>query len=237
MIPIRMLDCKMKKDLADDLASAGWIGTLTQSLRASLMEAARWREFEPGDVVYASGADGDTLWGIRSGAVKMYIAAGEDRMRFCHAVGPGYWFGELELLLNLPRFIEMRTAGNSRLLCLHARDLHKVAEAHPEIWRVIARLAATNEALAVAGVDDLMLRDPRKRLAATLLRLSGMRWEFQDRRPLNPVPVTLQELSEAANLSRTVAAEIMSEFAEIGALQKQYGRIRIDRPEMLIGVL
>jgi CRP/FNR family cyclic AMP-dependent transcriptional regulator len=131
----------------------------------------------------------------------------------------------------------MRTAGQARLLCLHGRDLQRVAESHPEIWRLVAPLVATNEALAVAAVNYLMLREPRKRLAATLLRLSGLRLEFQDRRPLNRVPVTLQELSEAANLSRTVAAEIMFEFAEIGALKKEYGRIRSDRPEVLSGIV
>ena len=185
----------------------------------------------------ASGAEGDTIWGIASGAMKMFISAGEERMRFCHIVGPGYWFGELELLLNIPRIVEMRMAQPARLLRLRMKDLQSISASFPEIWLSVARLAATNEALAAAAVDDLMLRDPRKRLAATLLRLTGLRWDFQDRPALNPVPVTIQELSEAANLSRSVTARIMSDLTAEGAVEKGYRSVHVTRPDRLVRLM
>ncbi|MDW4551463.1 Crp/Fnr family transcriptional regulator [Defluviimonas sp. D31] len=238
MVLIGILYWSMTNKISDeDFAATGWLSTLPDPVRGSVLEKARWRTFGPGDTVYASGAAGNTLWGIGSGTIKMYISAGEEHMRFCHAVGPGYWFGELELLLDLPRVIEMRTAGNARLLCLQEQDLNKIAEEYPALWRAVARLAATNEALAIAAVDDLMLRDPRKRLAATLLRLSGLRWDFQGKRDLPVVPVTLVELAEVANLSRSVAAKLVAEFVAEGMVAKEYGRLRIDRPDRLELVL
>lgn len=218
-------------------AVTGWLGTLSEPLRAAVLRSANTHVFRPSETVYYSGADGSTLWGIGSGTIKMYISAGEEHLRFCHAVGPGYWFGELELLLNLPRLVEMRASGNARLLCLKDRDLHKIAKAFPEIWLAVARLAATNEALAVAAADDLMLRDPRKRLAATLLRLCGLRWDFQDRPHSLVIPVTLLEIAEIANLSRSVAAKLLSALAANGTLEKEYGRVRISHPDRLEEIL
>ncbi len=154
-------------------------------------------------------------------------------MRFCHAVGPGYLFGELELILDLARFFEMKTYEKTSLLSIRSRDIELIAEKRPEVWRAIARLADTHEALAVASVDDLMLRDPRKRLAASLLRLAGQRWTFQLPPSLNPVPVTQQELSEVANLSRTVTAGILAEFNRTGLVRTEYGRVHILKPKRL----
>ncbi len=226
-----------RNEIEKNLAGTGWLAALPASVRTSVLQVARWREFGSGETVYAAGSDGSTIWGIGAGAVKMYISVGEERMRFCHVVGAGYWFGELELLLELPRLIEMRASGATRLLCLYKHDLEKIEAGQCEIWLAVARLAATNEALAVAGVDDLMLRDPRKRLAATLLRLSGLRWDFQGRRPLNPIPVTLVELAEAAGLSRSIAAKLMAEFAKGGIVEKGYKSINIKNAEKLVDIV
>jgi CRP/FNR family transcriptional regulator, cyclic AMP receptor protein len=217
----------------DNLTAAGWLSGFPAHLQKVILDAGEWRDFAPGDTVYASGAIGDAIWGIASGSMKMFISAGEEHMRFCHLVGSGYWFGELELLLDIPRIIEMRIAEPARLLRLRMTDLRSIAGNFPDIWLSVARLAATNEALAAAGADDLMLRDPRKRLAATLLRLTGLRWNFQGRPVLNPVPVTILELSEAANLSRSVAAKIMSDFAKDGSVEKGYKSVHVKRPDRL----
>jgi CRP/FNR family cyclic AMP-dependent transcriptional regulator len=223
----------MKEDFTDILTSVGWFSGISAHLQKVILDAADWRDFESGETVYSSGAEGDTIWGIASGSMKMFISVGEERMRFCHLVGPGYWFGELELLLDIPRIVEMQVAGPARLLRLRTKDLQSIAESHPEIWLLVARLAATNEALAAAAVDDLMLRDPKKRLAATLLRLTGLRWDFQGRPLINPVPVSLLELSEAANLSRSVAAKIMSDFSRDGIVKKGYKSVLVTSPDRL----
>jgi CRP/FNR family cyclic AMP-dependent transcriptional regulator len=224
----------MDNHSADNLTSRGWLAGFPAHLATAILERGIWRDFAPEDIVYASGAESDTIWGIASGSMKMFISAGEERMRFCHLVGPGYWFGELELLLDIPRIVEMRIAEPARLLRLRMKDLQSIAESFPEVWLSVARLAATNEALAAAAVDDLMLRDPRKRLAATLLRLAGLRWDFQGRPVLNPVPVTIQELSEAANLSRSVTAKIMSDLTTEGAVEKGYRSVHVTRPDRLV---
>ncbi|MCA0930754.1 helix-turn-helix domain-containing protein [Ruegeria profundi] len=112
-----------------------------------------------------------------------------------------------------------------------------IATKFPEIYLSIAKLAATNEALAAAALDDLMLRDPKKRLAATLLRLTGLRWDFQGNPVLNPIPVMIVELSEAANLSRSVTAKKMSELSKEGAVKKGYKSVHVTRPDYLRSLL
>ncbi|MEQ9695523.1 Crp/Fnr family transcriptional regulator [Shimia sp. SDUM112013] len=227
----------MKDIHTENLRLAGWLSGLPEHLQSVILDVGIWHDFEPGDTVYTSGGDGNTIWGIGSGTVKMFISAGEERLRFCHLVGAGYWFGELELLLDMQRIVEMKIAEPARLLRLRVKDLRTIASRHPEVWLAVARLAATNEALAVAAADDLMLRDPKKRLAATLLRVTGQRWGFQNTPALKSAPVTNLELSEAANLSRSVTAKIMSDFASEGTVSKGYKTVRVLRPDRLSGLL
>jgi len=215
----------------------GWINTLSTPLREAVLGQSRLDVLEPGGVVYAAGSETRAVHGLLRGLLKMHIAVGEERMRFCHTVGPGYWFGELELLLPSPRMLEITAVEEAQILSVSLYHLDRVAEKHPEIWKGIARLAATNEALALAAADDLLLRDPRKRLAATLLRLSGRRWAFQEMPPLSSIPATQRELSEAANVSRTVISKLMSDFSRIGAVRTDYGQVRILRPELLRALL
>jgi predicted transcriptional regulator len=51
------------------------------------------------------------------------------------------------------------------------------------------------------------------------------------------VHATLVKLAEAANLSRSVAAKLVSELVAGGILAKEYGRVRIDRPDRLASLL
>ena len=87
-----------------------------------------------------------------------------------------------------------------------------------------------NEATAIGAVDDLMIRNAKKRLAAVLLRLSSHRNGFQGVPPVSAVPVTQTEIAVAATLSRSSAAAILAEFSGKGIIRTDYRTIVILTP-------
>ena len=75
--------------------------------------------------------------------------------------------------------------------------------------------------------DDLLVKDSTKRLVSVLLRLAGYRNGFQGNPPIDKVPVTQRELADAACLSLSKTAALLSELADQGGVTTDYRSIRI----------
>jgi CRP-like cAMP-binding protein len=65
---------------------------------AALLEHGRWGTFAPGETVIEQGEVGDAFFAIRSGQVDVFVDGQAVRTQ-----GPGSYFGEIALLLDVPR--------------------------------------------------------------------------------------------------------------------------------------
>lgn len=215
----------------------GWLGSVAEPVAEAILSTGKWRGFADREVIYNVGEEARALWAVAAGAVRMHVSVGEQPPRFGHVAAPGFWFGELEFLTGLPRVFEMEAVGETQVLHLPAHDLERIAKENADAWRDLARLSALNEATAVAAADDLMIRDPRQRLAAVLLRLSSHRAAFQGILPIPAIPATQAEIADAANLSRTKAAALLAEFAGAGLVTAGYRTVTLDDPGGLSALL
>ena len=101
----------------------------------------------------------------------------------------------------------------------------------------LARLAACNLWYATSAAKDLVLRTPRERLAAALLRLSGHRAATQGTPPLQSIRASQQEIADLANVSRTTASGLLHDFQDAGLITLDYRRIGILVAEGLAATL
>ncbi len=219
------------------VALSGWLGNATPAFADALLQTGSLKGFQNGDVVYGLDQLQDCLWCVVSGLARFSITMNEQPPRFAHVAGPGFWFGEVELTTRSPRIIEVEAHGDTVLLMVSRADFHRIASEINDAWREVARLAVANLALAIGAADDLMIRDPKRRLAAVLLRLASHRNAFQGVAPIPFIPATQSEIAEAANLSRASAAAILAELVESGAIVTEYRRIRLTDPERLKGLV
>lgn len=220
-----------------DVLSSGWLGFVELFLVDAILEAGTLRQFESGETIYGFGQPQDCLHGIASGLVQMLVTMNEQEPRFGHIAGPGFWFGETEVITGKTGIIEMTARGELELFSLRRKQIDNIAEKYPEIWPAITLLAVQNQGLAIGAADDLMIRNSRKRLAAVLLRLASMRNAYQEVRPLDTIPVSWNELSEAAGLSRSKVADLLSEFTKSGLLQTMHRRIKVTNADGLRDLL
>jgi hypothetical protein len=82
-----------------------------------------------------------------------------------------------------------------------------------------------------------MLRDPAKRTAALLLRLSGVRNAVLPAKEPCVIYLSQEKLGHLANLSRNSVIPILGDFARRGYVEVGYGSIRVMDVKALLATI
>jgi CRP/FNR family transcriptional regulator, cyclic AMP receptor protein len=217
--------------------TTGWLAQADPALRKALLEAGRIRHFADGATIYTFDQHQICLWGVVSGLVRISIAMNEQEPKLAHCAGPGFWFGEVPIITGRTRAVQAVASGETRLCAIDRADIVAMARPDTEVWRLVATLSVLNQLVAIGAGEDLMIRDPRKRLVTVLLRLSGRRNAFQGTAPIPTVPVTQAELAEASTLSRSSATLILKDLVQLGMIRTDYRSIAILDSTGLEGLL
>lgn len=215
----------------------GWLSGGPQELAETILRAGTPRHKADGETVYNQGDAEAGIYGIASGHVRMFFTLNEQDPLLGHIAGPGFWFGEVALILGGGRLVGAITSGATVLHFVSLAAIERIAQSEPSVWRCICGLSARNQALAIGAAEDLMIRDSKQRLVAVLLRFANLRNAFQGTPPILDVPVTQPELAEAACLSRTTATDILRDLSRLGWIEPRYRSIRILDPEALSSVM
>jgi hypothetical protein len=115
---------------------------------------------------------------------------------------------------------------------LEQGDVRRVASLHSDLWRHLADLALENHYRTMGLAHDLMIRGGRRRFAAIVARLAGLRDD--------PVPedlhidATQAEIADIANLARSVVSTFVQELERDGVLRPKWGMIEVLRPDLLL---
>lgn len=220
-----------------DILTKGWLNGFPTAYVNALLNQGSLVQIGKGDTVYNIGDDHLCLYCVVSGSLQFVITMNEQPPRFAHLIGPGTWFGENELALGKSAILEVTGATDASLFRITVTQFETLSTHHHLAWRSIAALSGMNVALAVGSVDDLMIREPRQRLCAVLLRLAARRNAFQGQPPMDTLIMTQSDLSTAANLSRSKTAEILASLAAVGAVETIYGGLKVVAPHILEGEL
>ena len=134
------------RELDDEAASA---------LRASMSEVVLSR----GDVLFREGDEGDRVYVVIRGKVKLGRTAPDGRENLLALLGPGQMFGELSLFDPGPRSATVTAVTDTTLLGLGHADLLPWLTGRPEVARGLLlqfaqRLRRSNDTLADLEQED-----------------------------------------------------------------------------------
>ena len=129
-------------------------------------------ELNRGEVLFDEGENGESLYIIEEGKIKLGSSSGDGRENLLAILGPGEMFGELSLFDPGPRSLGASAVSDSVLYELEHSALVAAIEENPGVAKhlltaLARRLRRTNEALA-----DLVFSDVPGRVAKALLDLS-----------------------------------------------------------------
>jgi CRP/FNR family transcriptional regulator len=173
-------------------------------------------ELSRGASAFHEGDQGDQLYVIMSGKIKLGRTAPDGRENLLAILGPGEVFGEMALFNPAPRTATATAVSAARLAGLRHDNLRKVIQSTPEVsiqlLRALAqRLSKTNESLA-----DLVFSDVPGRVAKALLDLADRFGRPANDGLLVAHDLTQEELAQLVGASRETVNKALAEFVQRG---------------------
>jgi CRP-like cAMP-binding protein len=198
------------------LSRAGLFHGVAPEAVEALAAALKYGDYSRGEVVFTEGEQGDTLFIVLSGKVKIGRRAADGRENMLSVMGPSDMFGELSLFDPGPRTATATVLTEGRLASLAHTSLRPWINDRPEIaeqlLRVLARrLRRTNDALA-----DLIFTDVPGRVAKALLALAE-RFGTEEGDGLRVHhDLTQEELAQLVGASRETVNKALADFSTRG---------------------
>ncbi|MFY8023601.1 MAG: Crp/Fnr family transcriptional regulator [Candidatus Nanopelagicaceae bacterium] len=200
------------------------------ALRAS-MSLVKLRK---GQSLFKEGDDGDNLYVVSNGKVKLGTKSPDGRENLLMILGPGDMFGELSLFDSGPRTATATAVTDSKLLTLGQEKVIPWVKEYPEVSlqllaRLASRLRRTNEV-----VGDLVFSDVPGRVAKALIDLGV---KFGDKRSEGLFvnhDLTQEELAQLVGASRETVNKALADFAQRGWLRLEARSVMILDYERLL---
>lgn len=186
-----------------------------RSLRAKMGQTTLRR----GEVLFEEGDQGNRLYIITEGKVKLGHTSLDGRENLLAVLGPGEIIGELTLFDPGPRSTTATAVSPVTLLHLDHADLVGILDTNPtmgkHMLRALARrLRRTNESLA-----DLVFSDVPGRVAKALLDLADRFGTPTDDGVHVPHDLTQEELAQLVGASRETVNKSLADFVSRGWIQ------------------
>jgi CRP/FNR family cyclic AMP-dependent transcriptional regulator len=167
-----------------------------------------------GQALFKEGDDGDNLYIITSGKIKLGTKSQDGRENLLMVLGPGDMFGDLSLFDSGPRTSTATAVTESRLLSLGQEKVIPWVREHPEaslhlLARLASRLRRTNEV-----VSDLVFSDVPGRVAKALIDLGVKFGEKTSEGFRVHHDLTQEELAQLVGASRETVNKALADFAQ-----------------------
>ena len=189
---------------------------------SDLLFARFGREYQPGEVLFREGEDGEVMFVIQSGAVRISKnVAGEDKL--LAIFGPGDFLGELAILNGKPRTATATVVETTRCLLVEAKTLESMIARNSEIaLRLIKKLAKRLDS-ADALIEILMHTDPKARVMLALSRHADAFGERTD--DGIRIRTTTADLAREVGVDESIVGDVMARLRRLRLASEDTGEI------------
>ncbi|HYN30050.1 MAG TPA: Crp/Fnr family transcriptional regulator [Dermatophilaceae bacterium] len=203
----------------DVVRKAPLFAALDEESAASLIASMSRSHMERGDILFHEGDQGDRLYVIAEGKIKLGRTSPDGRENLLAILGPGEMFGELSLFDPGPRTATATAVAETQVLALGNDELKDYLASRPGVATTLLaalarRLRRTNESLA-----DLVFTDVPGRVAKALLDLSDRFGRPVEDGVMVSHDLTQEELAQLVGASRETVNKALADFVTRGWLK------------------
>ena len=207
-----------------DPVHSGPMAPLAQDTVREIAASGVVRQFPKNAVIINEGEQGDSLFIVLSGKVKVYASneAGKEMVIAFH--GPGEYLGEMSLD-GAPRSASVMTVEPTTCAVVSRAHFRDFILAHPDFALHLIEMLIHRVRRATENMKSLALTDVYGRLVRLLTSLAVER----DGRLVIPEKLTQQDIAERVGASRDMISRLMKDLVGGGYLAIEERTIRILR--------
>ncbi|MDJ0355181.1 Crp/Fnr family transcriptional regulator [Paenarthrobacter sp. PH39-S1] len=172
-----------------------------------------------GASVFREGDQGDQLYFIVSGKVKLGRTSPDGRESLVAILGPGELFGEMALFDPAPRSTTATAVSETRLAGLKNESLNALLGNRPEVSMQLLQALARRLRRTNDNLSDLVFSDVPGRVAKALLDLADRFGRPATDGVLVAHELTQEELAQLVGASRETVNKALAEFVQRGWLR------------------
>ena len=215
----------------DFLRNVSLFESLDQQELEALSDVTFTRTFSKDNVIILAEEEGDTLFILKKGQVKVSIVSEGGREVILSLLGPGSVFGELSLLDGKPRSANVVATEETDLLMLRRADFLQLIYKTPQIATALLAELATRMRKTDRQIEGLALLDVTSRISDTLLQLATEQGaETADGVTIESRP-THQELANMSGTTRETVSRVLKRLEGQGYINRNGRNITILREE------
>ena len=173
--------------------------------------------FATGAVVFAQGAQANSVFYVQEGGIKLSVLSSTGKEAVVAMLGPGDFFGEGCLAGQPLRMGTATAVMRTALLRVPKRDMVRMLHEHAEFSdRFLSHMLTRNIRIEEDLVDQLF-NSSEKRLARTLLLLA--RYGKEDTTPRVLPKLSQETLAEMVGTTRSRVNFFMNKFRKLGLIE------------------
>jgi CRP-like cAMP-binding protein len=198
--------------------------SLSDSTLEGIAALAAKRTFYKGSVIFSQGDEGDALFGVASGRVRISASASGGREVFLNIMEPGDTFGEIAVMDGLPRTANAFALDDSALIVIQRADFLPFLEREPQLAIHLLKLMCERLRWTSELVEESAFMEGPARLAKRLLILASLHGRAARVGQLE-LRISQAELARFLGFSRQVVNQHLSDWRRLGWIE--LGRTQI----------
>jgi len=181
----------------------------------------------PNQVILVEEESGQSLFIIKRGSVKVSHVSEEGREVILSILNAGDFFGEMAVLDGRGRSANVTALAETELLVLRRGDFLGLLEDYPQISIALLRELAGRIRASDSHISTLSLKDAMGRVAMALIHVAEKTGRRRGQEVVIPKLPIQQDLANMAGTARETISRAMSQFEEMGYLQREGRRLVI----------
>ena len=204
------------------LRQGAWFGGLPAALQDSILRRAVLRTFAKGQIIQLEDGPSLGLIALLEGQVATLRHVSDGDPALVHVAGPGFWFGEIGVLLGDGTLVTAVARSSVKALILPKAEFDRIVADEPRYYPAFARIVFERYCLLLRFLAETLRLSPDSRLR---LRLADLADALRTQTTMHDGQAVVLNLSQ-------------SELAELIGLsrQKLNGRLRRLQEEGWIGL-
>jgi len=207
--------------------------SLDEADLARLLALAVRRQYPEGEILFNLGDEGDDLYVIQKGRVKVTIPSSQGEELILAILSPPEILGEISLIDRKPRSATVQAIEETEVICFRREEFLEFLRNHFDVVLQMLRIIVSRLRSADSMVADLRFLNIRYRLVKKILELGRMFGIEEKGITTISVRVTQRDLASMIGASREMVNKQIRLLRQQKIIDQTNGLIRILDPGRL----